>query len=50
MRVLLLADIHIGAIKDIDYIYHNTIDIIDRELKLHKTDLLVILGDYFLYP
>ena len=47
MRVLLLADIHIGAIKDIDYIYHNTIDIIDRELKLHKTDLLVILGDYF---
>jgi len=47
LRILLLADIHIGAIKDTNYIYHTIQNIIDRELVFHKTNLVVILGDYF---
>ena len=47
MRILLLADIHIGAIKDTNYIYNTIVNIIDKELKFNKTNLVVILGDYF---
>lgn len=47
MRILLLADIHIGSIKDINYVYNVTTDIIDKEIAYNKTDLVVILGDYF---
>ncbi len=47
MRILLLADIHIGSIKDINYVYNVTTDIIEKELVFQKTDLVVILGDYF---
>lgn len=47
MRILLLADIHIGSIKDIIYVYNVITDIIEKELIFTKTDLIVILGDYF---
>lgn len=47
MRILLMADIHIGSIKDINYAYNTLTDIIDEEINFKKTDLVVILGDYF---
>lgn len=47
MRILLMADIHIGAIKDIKYFYNTITDIIEKEVMFKKTDLVVILGDYF---
>lgn len=47
MRILCLADIHIGAIKDCQYVYNTIVGIIDKELLLNKTDAVVILGDYF---
>lgn len=47
MRILLLADIHIGSIKDTGYMYNVLRDIIDEEIAYKKTDLVVILGDYF---
>ena len=47
MRILLMADIHIGSIKDIKYFYNTMKDIIDREIMFKKTDVVVILGDYF---
>lgn len=47
MRILLLADIHIGNIKDTDYVYNSITDIIDKEVLFTKTDMIVILGDYF---
>lgn len=46
-RILLMADIHIGSIKDINYIYNITTDILEKELCFKKTDAVVILGDYF---
>lgn len=47
MRILLIADLHIGSIKDIKYFYDTTISIIDEELMKKKTDIVVFLGDYF---
>lgn len=47
MRILLLADIHIGCIKDIPYFYNVMTDIIEKEIVFAKTDAVVILGDYF---
>lgn len=47
MRILLFADIHVGSIKDTKYFYDVMTDIIDKEIMFQKTDLLVILGDYF---
>lgn len=47
MRILLLSDIHIGSIKDTIYVYNVITDIIEKELIFTKTDLVVILGDYF---
>lgn len=47
MRFLLLADIHIGSIKDISYVYNVMTNIIDTEIMFKKTDVVVILGDYF---
>lgn len=47
MRILLIADLHIGSIKDINYFYNTTTDIIDNEIMTKKTDLVVFLGDYF---
>ena len=47
MRILLLADIHIGSIKNNDYVYNTIKDIIDKEVLCKKTDMIVILGDYF---
>lgn len=47
MRILLLADIHIGSIKDMNYVYNITTDIIEKEVVFKKTDIVVILGDYF---
>lgn len=47
MRILLMADIHIGNIKDISYVYNVMRDIIDKEIIFQKTDVVVILGDYF---
>lgn len=47
MRILLLADIHIGSIKDSKYVYDIITGIIDNELILTHSDMVVILGDYF---
>lgn len=47
MRILLFADIHIGAIKEIPYVYNVITDIIEKEVLLKRTDMVVILGDYF---
>ena len=47
MRLLCIADIHIGSIKDTEYVYHTLKDIFDRELLQHKTDAVILLGDYF---
>ena len=47
MRILLLADLHIGTIKDINYHYANITNIIDKEITLTGCDMVVILGDYF---
>ena len=47
MRILLFADIHIGSIKEIAYVYNTITDIIEKEVEFKKTDMVVILGDYF---
>lgn len=47
MRISLFADLHIGNIKDINYFYAVVTGIIDEEINFKKTDLIVILGDYF---
>lgn len=47
MRMLLLADLHIGSIKDVPYYYNVVTDIIDKEVQFTKTDAVIILGDYF---
>lgn len=47
MRTLLLADMHIGAIKDTAYYYNAMTNIIDNELIFKRSDMVVILGDYF---
>jgi DNA repair exonuclease SbcCD nuclease subunit len=47
MRFLLLADLHIGSIKDITYLYNVITEILERELIFNHTDAVIILGDYF---
>lgn len=47
MRLLLIADLHIGSIKDITYVYNIMTDIIDKEVMTKKTDAVIFLGDYF---
>lgn len=47
MRILTLADIHIGAIKDVNYVYSVMTSIIDKEIMSVHADAVVILGDYF---
>ena len=47
MRFLLFADIHIGSIKDTNYVYTVLTNIIDKELIFNHTDAVFILGDYF---
>lgn len=47
MRILLLADIHIGSIKDVNYVYRIITDIVEKEVIFKHTDMIVILGDYF---
>ena len=47
MRLLCIADIHIGSIKDTDYVFNTLKDIFDKELYNNKTDAVILLGDYF---
>ncbi len=47
MRILLLADIHIGSIRDSEYVYNTITNIIDKEIILTHCDMVIILGDYF---
>lgn len=47
MRMLLLADMHVGSIKDTSYVYSVVTEIIEREVIFNKCDVVVILGDYF---
>lgn len=47
MRMLLIADLHVGSIKDNEYVYKVTTDIIEKEVMFTKTDAVIILGDYF---
>lgn len=47
MKILALADIHIGSIKDPDYVYNTLTEIIDTEVLCKQIDMVIILGDYF---
>lgn len=47
MKIVLLADIHIGAIKDSAYVYNVIQEIIEKEIGSSRCDALIILGDYF---
>ena len=47
MRILLIADLHIGSIKDTNYTMEVLADIFEKELKENKTDAVIFLGDYF---
>jgi len=46
-RLFCFGDLHIGSIKDCNYIYETITEIFDRELQQKKTDAVIILGDYF---
>lgn len=47
MRLLVLSDVHIGAIKDTNYVYNTMTDIFDKEIKFNKTDAVIFTGDFF---
>ena len=47
MRLFCFGDLHIGSIKDTNYIYSVITEIFDKELRFKKTDAVIILGDYF---
>jgi len=47
MRLFCFGDLHIGSIKDTNYIYSVITEIFDKELQYQKTDAVMILGDYF---
>lgn len=47
MRLFCFGDLHIGSIKDTNYIYSVITEIFDKELQFKKTDAVIILGDYF---
>ena len=46
-RLFCFGDLHIGSIKDTNYIYSVITEIFDKELQFNKTDAVMILGDYF---
>lgn len=46
-RILLFADLHIGSIKNIPYVYNTITNIFDKEIQYNKVDAVVFLGDYF---
>ena len=45
--MLLIADLHIGSIQDISYVYNTVTDIFEKEILFNKTDAVIFLGDYF---
>lgn len=47
MKILLFADLHIGAIKDTLYYSSTFSSILQRSIHTYHPDLIVILGDYF---
>ena len=47
MRIWSFADLHTGKIKDVNYVYKVVCDMIDTEIHLNKTDLVVSCGDFF---
>lgn len=47
MRILLLADLHVGSIRDTEYYYNVMKNIIDKELIFTHSDAVILLGDYF---
>lgn len=47
MKIVLLADIHIGAIKDCNYVYNVITEIVDKEIGSEPCNVLILLGDYF---
>lgn len=47
MRLFCFGDLHIGSIKDTNYVYSVITEIFDKELQFKKTDAVIILGDYF---
>ncbi len=46
-RILVISDIHIGAIKDTSYVYNTLTDIFDKELKFNHCDAVIFTGDMF---
>ena len=42
-----MADIHIGEIKDIAYVYDVLKDIFNEEIHMNRCDAVIILGDFF---
>lgn len=47
MKILLMGDIHIGSIKNVNYVYNVITDIFDKELRFKHCDAVIILGDFF---
>ena len=47
MKILLLADIHIGSINDTQYVDAILTDILQKEAYSKKVDMIIILGDFF---
>lgn len=47
MRLLLLADMHVGSIRDTEYYYNVMRKIIEKEIINTHTDAVILLGDYF---
>ncbi len=45
--MLLIADLHVGSIKDTTYMYNVTTSIIEKEVIFKHCDCVVLLGDYF---
>ena len=44
MRILLLADLHVGSIKDVNYYYDVITEIIDKEINFTHCDAVILLG------
>lgn len=47
MRILAIADLHVGCLPDVDPFRQVMLDIFDRELNRSKTNAVVFLGDFF---
>lgn len=47
MRILAIADLHVGSLTDVEYMYDVTTAIFEQEILFKRCDMVVFLGDYF---